>query len=492
MYNNIQSDDYIKPDFREDRKTLDGDERRVRMEEHRGIEYLDNGRIHISTKIFADYVLRHRINLFRLDSGERYVKNQIRHNYEKISDVTLKKICMDIMDELDESLYENVREERLLGFIDKLAKSYKHLDIDDKHLLFPNGIYSIQDMSFDDTFETEAVLTYQMGFEYEPDAECPEWEKALAKMFPDDTEAVVSVVQEMLGYSFLYDSAPADTLFYLYGKGRNGKSIISFVLRKLHGEENIAGIPLADLGERFNLSAFLGKRVCICPENPQLKILDTSTLKALTGRDAVKVEKKYETPGTAVFNTKIIVNSNHYLRADDHSTGFWERILPIPFKVTFLHAKELAQKVKSCYFRKRDTRLEKKLEKEMAGIFNWAMAGLARLKANGWAFTDSKSIAELKNQMIAYCRPVSAFVTECVKQGNYDRQKGKRDSIKSSEVHRRFLKWAENNGLEVSDYSMPRKFRKPFMESLKEQGISAKIVKRSTDYYVGIKVEFIK
>lgn len=489
--NSIHTDDYIKPDLSENRKKLDRDELRVRMEEHRGIEYLDKGRIRVNTRIFADYVLRHRIRLFRLDSGGRYIKNQNRHNYEEVSEVTLKKICMEIMDELDDSLYEYVKEERLLGFIDKHAESCRRLEIDDRYLLFPNGIYSIQDMSFDEKFETEAVLTYQMGFEYDPDAECPEWKKALAKMFPDDTEAVTAVVQEMMGYSFLYDSAPADTLFYLYGRGRNGKSIISFVLRKLHGEENIAGIPLADLGGRFNLSALLGKRVCICPENPQLKILDTSTLKALTGRDAVKVEKKYETPGTAVFNTKIIVNSNHYLRADDNSAGFWGRILPIPFKVTFLHAKELAEKVKSRYFRKRDTRLEKKLEKEMSGIFNWAMAGLVRLKANGWAFTASKIVAELKNQMISYCRPVSAFVTECVKQGNYERQKGKYDSIKSSEVHRRFLKWAENNGLEVSDYSMSRKFRKSFMESLKEQGISAKIVKRSVDFYVGINVQII-
>ncbi len=153
--NSIHTDDYIKPDLSEDRKKLDRDELRVRMEEHRGIEYLDKGRIRVNTRIFADYVLRHRIRLFRLDSGGRYIKNQNRHNYEEVSEVTLKKICMEIMDELDDSLYEYVKEERLLGFIDKHAESCRRLEIDDRYLLFPNGIYSIQDMSFDEKFETE-------------------------------------------------------------------------------------------------------------------------------------------------------------------------------------------------------------------------------------------------------------------------------------------------------------------------------------------------
>lgn len=483
----IYVSDYIKPDKRESRLCNDKDERRLIMEVHRGVEYLKNDRIRISTKIFADYILRYRIDLFRLDSGKRYVKNQTRHNYEAVSDVTLKKICMDIMDELDDSLYERVQEERLLGFIDKLAESYKHLDIDNKHLLFPNGIFDIENMTFDDKFDTEAVLTYQMGFAYDPDADCPKFKKAVARMFPDDTKAVTAVLQEMMGYTFLYDSAPADTLFYLYGKGRNGKSIISIILRKLHGEDNIAGITLAGLSERFNLSALIDKRICICPENSTEKILDTSTLKALTGRDALKTERKFADPVTAVLNIKIIVNSNHYLRTDDQSTGFWERILPIPFKVTFLSENEFEKMPRSRYFRKRDTSLEQKIEKELPGIFNWCMEGLARLRENEWAFTESKDIMDLKNEMTAYCKPVSAYISHHIIQGNLNRGNGKPDRIQSSEVFQKFKNWAEKKALEISDLCNARIFRKIFMESLKEQGISAKVTKISVEYYLGIR-----
>ena len=482
----IYISDYVKSDPRESRLHNAKEERRLKMEEHRGVTYTNAGKAYVNERIFADYILRYRIDLFRLDSGERYIKNQKKHNYEQVSEVSLEKICMAVLDELDTALYVTVRENKVLGFFDKQAKSYWSLHLDNEHLLFPNGIFTIGDLSFDDKFETDAVLTYQMKFNYDPDAGCPIFEKALARMFPDDTEAVLAVVQEMFGYTFLYNASPADTLFYLYGGGRNGKSILSFVLRELHGEENVAGVSLAGLSERFNLSALVGKRICICPENAQAKLLDTSIIKALTGRDTVKVEEKYATPTGMVFHTKIIVNSNHYLRTDDDSTGFWERIQTIGFYVTFLSSKEIAKRSKSRYYRKRDTKLEMKLKQELPGIFNWAMKGLQRLRANGYVFTASKSVADLKNRMIAYCKPVLAYVEQNILQGNLDSGKGKRDKLKSSDVHARFLTWAEENMLEVADYRNPRRFRKVFLESLEEKGISAGVTKNSVDYYTGI------
>ena len=258
------------------------------------------------------------------------------------------------------------------------------------------------------------------------------------------------------------------------------------MLKALQGAENIAGVPLADLNKGFNLSAIYDKKVCICPENTQEKLLDTSTLKALTGRDAIKVEKKYETPFTAEISTKIIANSNHYLRTDDTSVGFWERILPIPFEVTFLPKDEYRAMGKSPYFRMRDTKLESKLQAELAGIFNWSVRGLMRLQANGWVFTKSEKITELKNEMMMYCKPVTAFVIQCVTQGNRDKQNGKTDRIQSSMVHQKFLAWADEKSLETTEYQNARRFRQAFKESLKERGIDVDIVKNSIDIYVGI------
>lgn len=482
----ITVSDYIKPDVSENAEKYSKEELRIRMEEHRGVECSSSEKIYIRSRIFADYILRRRVDLKRLDSNKKYIKNQKTNIYESLSDTILKRICMEIMDELDNELYDHVNEHSLMRYIDIQAKTYHHLNVSDRHILFPNGFYDLTDMEFHEGFEIDTFVTYMMGFEYDPDAQCPVWLNALKQMFPDDTEAVMTVVQEIMGYTFLYDSAPADTLFLLYGKGRNGKSIFNFVLRKLHGEDNVAGVPLNELCNQFALSAVYGKRVCICPEHSQEKLLNTATLKALTGRDAVKVEEKYETPFTAVFNTKIIINSNHYLRTDDTSVGFWERILPVLFSVTFLHPDEYKEKAGSPYFSERDTHLEEKLEKELPGIFVWAIEGLCRLKKNGYSFSKSQSVINLKNEMMQYCKPVLAFVIECVRQGNLDKKSGKRDIFKSSMLHDRFLAWAEDKTLEVSDYRNPRVFRKAFLEALQEQGIIVTVRKKSVDYYIGI------
>ncbi|MCM1201617.1 MAG: phage/plasmid primase, P4 family [Bacteroides fragilis] len=490
MDNNIiKHSDYIKADRMEELAGQESKEVLLELQErNRGISYLESGKVTINARNFAEYVLS-RISLFRLDSNQRIIMNQVTKVYEPVSEVVLTKVCMSIMDEYSSEYYMYVVESRVLGFIDKLANTYKRIETDNRYILFPNGFYDTQTFTFDSQFKTKAVLTYQMGFGYDDTADCPEWKKALSKMFPDDSQAVIGVVQEIFGYTFLYGEAPADMLFYFWGHGRNGKSIISNVLKALHGVENIAGVPLAELGEGFNLSAIYNKKLCICPENAQEKLLDTSTLKALTGRDAVKVEKKYENPFTTTISTKIIVNSNHYLRTDDASVGFWERILPIPFEVTFIPKKEWAERARTPYFRVRDIHLEKRLQAELSGIFNWSMQGLVRLKANGWVFTKSEKIKDLKNKMMMYCKPVTAFVIQCVTQGNKDKQNGKTDRIQSSRVHYKFLAWAEDKMLEVTEYHNARRFRQAFTESLKEQGIMVDIVKNSVDVYVGIIVK---
>lgn len=487
--NEIIASEYIKADIEEIRiKKSDLYLRSLQMM-NRGISYDGNGVVHVNSRNFATYVLS-RIDFFRTKSNQRWIKNQVTRVYESIDDIELHRIFITIMDEFNDEIYEYVSERKIIGFIDKLATTYKGINENGRYIVFPNGIYDTSTYSFDGEFKKDVILTHRMAFEYDVSADCPEWKRALKKMFPDDTQAIIDVLQEIFGYTFLYGEAPAGKLFYFWGRGRNGKSVITNVLKLLHGDENIAGVPLASLGEGFNLSALYDKKICLCPENSKEKLVDTSTLKALTGRDAIKIEKKYEAPFTiSGISTKIIVNSNHFLRTDDTSVGFWERILPIPFEVTFLSKEEWHKGGKTAYFRIRNTKLEQKLKKELPGIFNWSIQGLKRLRDNQWAFTNSAKINDFKNKMMMYCKPVSAFVAKFVRQGNMDKQEGKIDRIQTSKVHESFLSWSSDMLLEVGEYDSSRTFRKAFMDSLEERGINVKIVKNSVDYYVGIIVE---
>jgi putative DNA primase/helicase len=117
---------------------------------------------------------------------------------------------------------------------------------------------------------------------------------------------------------------------------------------------------------------------------------------------------------------------------------------------------------------------------ELPGIFNWSMEGLQRLRANQYAFSDSKKISWLKKEMMVYCKPIYVFISERIMQGSEN------DRIKSSDVFACFRTWAENKCIDIRDYDNPRRFRKAFLEALRQHNIQAEVKKRSVDYYVGI------
>ena len=80
-----------------------------------------------------------------------------------------------------------------------------------------------------------------------------------------------------------------------------------------------------------------------------------------------------------------------------------------------------------------------------------------------------------------YSKPVVTFVNQCIIQGNEKRENGKTDRVKTSEMHNKFLVWAEDKSLDVSEYNSARLFRKTFTEVLDERGLNYHISKNSIE-----------
>ena len=74
------------------------------QERNRGVSYTEYGKVEVNERKFAKYIVS-RINLFRLDTNERYIENQETKGYETVSEVTIGKICMHIMDEYNDDYY---------------------------------------------------------------------------------------------------------------------------------------------------------------------------------------------------------------------------------------------------------------------------------------------------------------------------------------------------------------------------------------------------
>ena len=94
----------------------------------------------------------------------------------------------------------------------------------------------------------------------------------------------------------------------------------------------------------------------------------------------------------------------------DHSEGWYRRFEIVRFPNEF--------KKSDASF---DPELEKKLRKELSGIFNWAVEGLRRLKRKG-GFSQSESIRQAKREYEIENDSVAHFIDENTKydEENYE------------------------------------------------------------------------
>jgi putative DNA primase/helicase len=72
-------------------------------------------------------------------------------------------------------------------------------------------------------FNSDDFLTYQLPFEYDPEAEFSKWQKFLDKVIPDKLRQLV--LAQYIGYVFARHLKLEKTLI-LYGSGANGKSVV--------------------------------------------------------------------------------------------------------------------------------------------------------------------------------------------------------------------------------------------------------------------------
>lgn len=103
-----------------------------------------------------------------------------------------------------------------------------------------------------------------LDYAYEPHAACPLWCAFLNEVMEGDQERI-ALLQEWCGYLLTVDTS-LQKLLYLVGDGANGKTVFLGLLTALLGTENVSHVQLELFGERFQLSATLGKLANIVNE----------------------------------------------------------------------------------------------------------------------------------------------------------------------------------------------------------------------------------
>lgn len=267
--------------------------------------------------------------------------------------------------------------------------------------------------------------TTQIPVKYDPNAQAPRFCRFLKEIFAGDIDAddKARIVLELMGYSLLA-SCEYEKFGLLIGSGANGKSVLLSVMEKLAGRENVAGVQPSQFDNKFQRAHLHGKLVNIVMEIAEGAEIADAQLKAIVSGELTTAEHKFRDPFEFQPFATCWFGTNHMPHTRDFSDALFRRAIILTFNNKFEGT--------NC-----DPLLKTKLETELPGILNLALAALSGVIQRG-QFSECDSGRTVKAEWRMQCDQVAQFIQECcVLEG----------MSKSTELYARYTKWASENGI---------------------------------------------
>jgi putative DNA primase/helicase len=224
------------------------------------------------------------------------------------------------------------------------------------------------------------------------------------------------------------------------GAGGTGKGTFFRLAKALVGEENVAVTKLRELEtNRFETASFVGKALIQVTDSEKF-VGEVPTLKALTGQDPIRCERKgVQQLKPFVPNCTVMVAANEAIQTSDYTSGLQRR------RLTTLWTYQVESN------RRRD--LEKEFEPYLPGVLLWVLEMseadvVARVRDTD---KNSSEQNELQLDMLCQVNPVAAHLRECLV---YDPDLlnvpsvpvGKKDSDPEFCLYASHCQWCEENG----------------------------------------------
>ena len=344
--------------------------------------------------LMAKYFLKNERILTLMDTDEIHIYHQ--GVYVGSGERTLSKKAQKILKEYAGIHFIN----EVLGDIKRETYVARETIEEPKDkLCLENGILNINSLEIED-HDPSTVFFNKIPVIYVKEADCPNIKKFLREVVAREED--ILNIQELIGYC-LYKSYLIHKAFMLLGGGANGKSTLINLIRAFLGSKNCSSIPLQQLeNDRFSLSSLYGKLVNVFADLSPRALRESSFFKMLTGEDQIPAEKKFKDKFFFLNYAKMIFSANQLPKSPDDSDAFFRRWIIILFPNQFMNDKA-------------DKKLIEKLttKEEMGGLLNFAIEGLKRLLEKG-DFSETKSVAEVRENYIRQSDSVSAFQMDCI------------------------------------------------------------------------------
>ncbi len=441
----------------------------------RGLYTDKNGILCVSPRDFVLYLLASFKVLVIADSVAFY--NWNKHEYEYLSESVYLSFFKKILDQVGNSVWcgqlEGAYKKR---FLRDIKVSLREQVVPEGIVVFNNGYLEVDTGVFSQGDYPDKIFNFSCtGYDYDAEATCPMFTNFIQDIFNNDSD-LINVFQEVGGYTFCYGANPLQIIVILIGRGRNGKGVVCNLMQKLHGVENCSATSVSKLSETFGLANMSDKVLNISNENDENVYTDTSVMKNISGNDIVLVEKKFKDAIPTRIFCKLWIATNDILFKDS-SKGFEERLVPIPFKNTYVMNPQ-----EGTNERQGDPDLENKLTSELPGIFLWFYEGYVRLKANNWKLSACEEIMIQRRKFVEDSNPVQLFVNMKVTKVVGGR-------TKKPDTYRRFKEWTSANNIPTGPFVSAQRFYPKFEACLSNMGYPTSTKRiQGFDYYPDIDI----
>ena len=202
------------------------------------------------------------------------------------------------------------------------------------HLLFTNGILNIETRELL-PFKREMHMTQQMPYDYDAAATCEEIVKWLKHTQYDNWQRA-QVLRAWLRATLL-GRYEIQKFIEIVGPGKSGKSTYANLAVALVGKKNVYSTDFENLEKnRFEAASYMGKKLLLFQDADRWGG-SVSRLKAITGNDWIRAERKYQNENQEPFQFKgvVIITANEAIQSTDYTSGLARRRLTIPFDRPF-------------------------------------------------------------------------------------------------------------------------------------------------------------
>jgi putative DNA primase/helicase len=360
-----------------------------------------------------------------------------------------RRICREAAAECNEKFAKTIASAKTVAAVERLAKADRRLaatidqwDADPWLLNTPGGVVDLKTglIRPADPLDYLTKITAVA-----PGGECPIFRKVLRQITGGDEE-LEQFLQRMFGYA-LTGSIEEHALFFLYGKGSNGKSVLLGTVAGIFSDYHcVAAIETFTASNQdrhpTELASLRGARLVTATETEDGRRWAESRIKTLTGGDPIPARFMRQDLFEYLPQFKLTIAGNFKPGLRAVNEAIRRRFHLVPFTVT-IPPKD------------RDKGLAEKLKAEWAGILAWMIEGCLAWQKRG--LDPPKAVTEATAAYLEAEDAIGSWIEESCEEDS-------KAWTKTADLFHSWTSWAEEAGEWVGS-------KKQFSQKLEDRGL---------------------